>query len=83
MTYHMFQSASDPLITSAVAGSDSRERINRLWVSTKAAREHVNVSLASIQSSLLLVAEIERSISFRPIPLRLPEEGPVVGMEAL
>jgi hypothetical protein len=41
--------------------------INQLRVAAKAAREQVNFSLASIQSSLLLLAAIERSNPLRPI----------------
>jgi hypothetical protein len=43
-------------------------------VSARAAFDQVNISLASMQNSLLLLAEIERSRSLRPIPLRLRRE---------
>jgi hypothetical protein len=47
--------------------------INQLRVAAKAAREQVNFSLASIQSSLLLLAAIERSNPLRPIAPWSPE----------
>jgi hypothetical protein len=68
MTKHVFLSA---LHTKGGGGWHSRAHVTRLRVSARAAFEQVNVSLASIQSSLLLLAEIERSESLRPVPLRL------------
>jgi hypothetical protein len=82
MTDHVFPSTLDHFITSATAGSQSRAEINRLRVSARAAFERVNISLASLQSSLLLLAEIERLNSLRPIALPLPER-PALGREAL
>jgi hypothetical protein len=79
MTDHVFLSVLDHFITSATAGSQSRAEINRLRVSARAAFERVNISL---QSSLLLLAEIERLNSLRPIALPLPER-PALGKEAL
>jgi hypothetical protein len=73
MINHGSLSASDRSITSAVAGSHSRAHINRLRVSATVAFDRVNISMAVLQSSLLLLAEIERSNSFRPIALRLSE----------
>jgi hypothetical protein len=69
MTNHLFLSA---LSNKRGGGSHGRAHVNRLRVSARAAFDQVNISLASIQSSLLLLAEIERSNSFRPIPLGLP-----------
>jgi hypothetical protein len=71
MTNHVFLSALDHFIMSAAAGSRSQAHINRLRVSATAAFDHVNFSLASLQSSLLLLAEIERSDSFRAVAERL------------
>jgi hypothetical protein len=82
MTDHVFLSVLDHFITSASAGSQSRAEINRLRVSARAAFDRVNISLASLQSSLLLLAEIERLDSLRPIALRLPER-PALGTDAL
>jgi hypothetical protein len=83
MTNHIsFLSAVDRFTTSAAAGGDSRVHINRLRVSAREAFDRVNISLASLQSSQLLLAEIERSRSLRPIALRLPER-PVLGTAAL
>jgi hypothetical protein len=73
MTNDVFLSSFDHLITSAATGSHSRVDINRLQLSERAVRHQVNISLAAIQSSLLLLDEIERSKSLRPIALRLPE----------
>jgi len=73
MTNHVSLSILDHFITSAAAGSD-RSHINLLRMSASAAFDRVNISLTSIQSSLLLLDEIERSKSLRPIALRLPEK---------
>jgi hypothetical protein len=73
MSNQLFLSILDHSITSAAAGSHSWAGINRMRVSAKAARDQVNISLAAIQSSLLLLDEIERSNSLRLIALRLPE----------
>jgi hypothetical protein len=67
MTNHVFLSALDHFITSAAAGSHSQAHINRLRMSARAAFDCVNLSLASLQSSLLLLAEIERSPRSPPI----------------
>ena len=72
MTSDVFLSVFDHFIASAAVGSD-RARINQMRVSSRAARDQVIISLSCIQSSLLLLAEIERSNSLRPIALRLPE----------
>jgi hypothetical protein len=56
--------------------------LSQLRRSAKEARDRVKISLASIQSSLLLLAEIERSNSSRPIALPLPE-GPLLETAAL
>jgi hypothetical protein len=72
MTNHAFLSALDHFVTSAAANSHSRAHINRLQVSSRAAWNQVAISLASIQSSLLLMAEAERANSLRPTAL-LPE----------
>jgi hypothetical protein len=66
MTNPVFLSALDHFITSAVAGSHSRAHINRLQVPARAAFDRVNISVASIQSSPLLAAEIEQSNLFEP-----------------
>jgi hypothetical protein len=72
MTNHVFLSA---LSHKRGGESHARAHVNRLRVSARAAFDQVNISLASIESSLLLLAEIERSNSFRPIPLGLPGGG--------
>jgi hypothetical protein len=46
--------------------------LSRLQKSARVGRQ-IEISLASIQSSLLLLAEVERSNSSRPIALPLPE----------
>jgi hypothetical protein len=55
--------------------------ISLLWKAERAARHQITASLASIQSSLLLLDEVERSTS-RPIALPLPE-GPLPETAAL
>ena len=74
MTNHVLPSALDHSITSAASGSHRRAHVahvNRLRVSARSAFDQVNISLASIQNSLLLLAEIERSNSLRPIAEQL------------
>jgi hypothetical protein len=56
--------------------------LSRLQKSARAGRDQIKISLASIQSSLSLLAEIERSNSSRPIVLPLPE-GPLLETVAL
>jgi hypothetical protein len=55
--------------------------ISLLLKAERAARHQINASLASIQSSLLLLDEVERSTS-RPITLPLPG-GPLLETAAL
>jgi hypothetical protein len=45
--------------------------ISLLWKSERSARQQINASLASIQSSLLLLDEVERPTS-RPVALPMP-----------
>jgi hypothetical protein len=73
MTNHVLRPALHYFTPSAAAGSLSQVHIDRLRVSARAAFDRVNLSLASLQSSLLLLAEIERSNALRPIALRLSE----------
>lgn len=74
MFNHVSLSVLDHSITSAAAASHSRAHINRMRVSAKAALDRAIISLASIQSSRLLLTEIERSNSLRPIALRSPQK---------
>jgi hypothetical protein len=57
MTRHIFLSV---LRNKRGGGSHSQAHVNRLQLSARAAFDQVNIFLASIQSSLLLPAEIER-----------------------